>query len=329
MAPEQIKGEVADRRTDVFALGIVLYELVTGHRLFKRFNQAGMARAVLSDSIVAPTRVEPSVPLALEAICMRALSRPREQRYATAAEMRRELLVAMRALASEEPSAELAELMVRSFTDRISDKRVLLRNVREGSVVDHVPVGDVDLTVDLPGIEEPPVGVEWEVPDAPALPLGLAHATTTNASGPMSTSMTSSPSEPAPTERGRSRTLWPLAVILVALTVVTAAGMRFVHDRRAAGRTSEPAPQQPSAAPAMPSQALLPPVEAIASASGSTSERSAPPNVAIAPSVAPAPSSRRRARPPATAPIVVTQPPPEEPPPPAPSASVRGFRRFQ
>jgi serine/threonine-protein kinase len=156
MAPEQLKNDPAapvDRRTDVFALGVVLYELLTGHTLFKRFNARATMRAVMSDPIVPVRRVEPAVPAELEAICMRALARSLEERYANAAEMRRELLVAMRVLASEEPSAELAELMVKSFPDRIDEKQVLLRRVREGSIVDRIPVGDVDITVSIPGID--------------------------------------------------------------------------------------------------------------------------------------------------------------------------------
>jgi len=48
--------------------------------------------------------------------------------------------------------------IVDPFPDRIDDKRVLLRNVREGSIVDHIPVGDIDVTIDIPGIDDLPVG---------------------------------------------------------------------------------------------------------------------------------------------------------------------------
>ncbi len=153
MAPEQLRKEAIDRRTDVFALGVVLYELLTGHTLFRRFSAAATMRAVLSSPIVPVRRADPGVPLSLEAICARALMRDPDERYANAASMRRDLRVAMRDLVSEEPSAELAELMARSFPNRIAEKQLLVSRVREGSVVDRVPAGDVDVTVSLPGID--------------------------------------------------------------------------------------------------------------------------------------------------------------------------------
>src|SRR5262249_43677905 len=128
MAPEQVKGDAIDRRTDVFALGVLLYELGTMRRLFKRFSQLAIVKAITQEPIVPPSRVSAEFPAPLEAICMRALARDRGARYATAAEMRKDLLAAMRELrASDEPSADLARLMHDLFLDRMEEKRELLR----------------------------------------------------------------------------------------------------------------------------------------------------------------------------------------------------------
>src|SRR5262249_45766523 len=88
MAPEQVRGDRdLDRRCDVFAMGIVLWELLTGRRLFKSESELATLAAVL-DQPVPPVRAfAPQVPEALEEVCLRALERDRAQRFATAADM--------------------------------------------------------------------------------------------------------------------------------------------------------------------------------------------------------------------------------------------------
>ena len=96
MSPEQCRGRALDRRSDVFALGIVLYELTTRKRLFKRSNKLAMLEAVCRDPIYPPSKLIKGYPAALERVLMKALKRDPDARYATAAEMRRDLLSAMR-----------------------------------------------------------------------------------------------------------------------------------------------------------------------------------------------------------------------------------------
>lgn len=91
MAPEQLRREELDRRTDVFSLGIVLWELTCGRRLFRRQNEAETVVAVLQEPIPKPSSVMLDYPASLERIVMRALSRDREERYQTTAQMARDL----------------------------------------------------------------------------------------------------------------------------------------------------------------------------------------------------------------------------------------------
>lgn len=90
MAPEQTRGEDVDARADLFSLGVVLWEMVTGRRLFRRDGEFATMRAVLEDSIDPPSRIAP-VPSDLDYIVMRALSRDRARRYQSAEEMRIDL----------------------------------------------------------------------------------------------------------------------------------------------------------------------------------------------------------------------------------------------
>ncbi len=87
MAPEQIAGN-ADRRSDVFSMGIVLYEATTGQRPFTGSNDAEIMHAVLGGQITPPTRIIRSYPPELEQIVLKAMASDPAQRYATAERMR-------------------------------------------------------------------------------------------------------------------------------------------------------------------------------------------------------------------------------------------------
>jgi hypothetical protein len=85
MSPEQLRHHVTDRRTDVFALGVVLWEATVGRRLFKRENEFDSMVAIMEEPIPPPSTVQRDYPAALEEIVMRALERDVEHRYPTAA----------------------------------------------------------------------------------------------------------------------------------------------------------------------------------------------------------------------------------------------------
>jgi serine/threonine-protein kinase len=87
MAPEQLLGEPLDRRCDVFALGILLFELATHQRLFKRASDFLSAKAILEEPIQRAEAVDPAVPTALADVIARALERAPASRFADAREM--------------------------------------------------------------------------------------------------------------------------------------------------------------------------------------------------------------------------------------------------
>jgi serine/threonine-protein kinase len=98
MSPEHVKEEAVDRRADVFAAGIVLWELLTGRRLFKPKHGAHGVALVLYEPIPPPSREAPDVPPALDSIVLRAVERDPAVRWATAGEMREALYDFMRGL---------------------------------------------------------------------------------------------------------------------------------------------------------------------------------------------------------------------------------------
>lgn len=91
MSPEQAKGGKVDARTDIFALGVVLHELLTGSRLFQADSETETLGRVLHGDIAPPSVTAAKVPAALDAIVMRALERDPAKRYGTMEELGREL----------------------------------------------------------------------------------------------------------------------------------------------------------------------------------------------------------------------------------------------
>ena len=109
MSPEQSRGDRVDARTDVFALGIVLWELLTGGRLFDGDSDVAVLRAVQDSLIAPPTRLNPDVPQELSDVVMKALSRRVEERFQSAQEFERALatFVLRSAQAVEDTSVSL------------------------------------------------------------------------------------------------------------------------------------------------------------------------------------------------------------------------------
>lgn len=91
MSPEQARGELLDGRTDLFSLGLVLYEMATGRQAFGGQTTAVVFDAILNRDPVPVQQVNPAIPVELEHIITRALEKDRRMRYQTAADMQSEL----------------------------------------------------------------------------------------------------------------------------------------------------------------------------------------------------------------------------------------------
>ena len=96
MSPEQARGETLDERSDIFSLGAVLYEMVTGSRAFPGQTNAVIFDAILNKAPVTPVHFAPDVPAKLGQIINNAIEKRRELRYQSAADLRADLLRATR-----------------------------------------------------------------------------------------------------------------------------------------------------------------------------------------------------------------------------------------
>src|SRR5262249_29035077 len=111
-----------------FSLGIVLHELVTGKRLYKREGHARVVDAIREEPAMPPSRAAEGCPRSLDDACQRALEKAPDDRYANAADMRRDLLEVARDVV--DPTEALAQMMRRLFEDRITEKTALVADVR-------------------------------------------------------------------------------------------------------------------------------------------------------------------------------------------------------
>jgi eukaryotic-like serine/threonine-protein kinase len=131
MSPEQIRGDPLDARSDIFSLGVVLHECLTGMRLFHGKNAEEGMLAALREAVAAPSRQNAEVSPDIDAVVLKALERERDRRYNTALEFARAIERAAGGLIwHPEQSGELVQ---RHFTDRRAQTRDLLDNAQEGS----------------------------------------------------------------------------------------------------------------------------------------------------------------------------------------------------
>jgi eukaryotic-like serine/threonine-protein kinase len=91
MAPEQLEGKAVDPRTDIFGLGVILYEMVTGQRPFAGSSQLSVIASIISADPVQPRSLQPACPAALERIILTALEKNPDDRWQTAHDVARQL----------------------------------------------------------------------------------------------------------------------------------------------------------------------------------------------------------------------------------------------
>jgi len=299
MAPEQLQHGAVDRRTDVFAAGVVLWELLTGQRLFFADSPSEIMSRVLTAPIEPPQKHAPHVPPSLSGVCIRALSRDASARFATAEEM---------ALALEDaiamPRAKDVGSWVATTARAVLESRALLVQEVERSSHTLPLVGQTsdpalaraieeaerrrqhaDMPTDVGGRAPAPVSNPPQAPFSAPPPAPNAYASAPRVLGiDEGTGLASVQStyHPAAPVRPASRAAWVIALAAAAtLVVLVVIGIAVVRARTppAAAASNAETLGAPTSEPAPPASPAPPSV-----VSASTSVSTPASTTAIAPS---------------------------------------------
>jgi serine/threonine-protein kinase len=131
MSPEQVQSGEMDRRADIFALGIVLFESTTRRRLFKGEDEQGTMAKVLRCEVPPPSTIREEYPETLEKIVLKALRPDPEDRYQTAEEMQLALEAYMMETGMPVLPSAVARLMKEIFPDNMAEKELVLRQFEQ------------------------------------------------------------------------------------------------------------------------------------------------------------------------------------------------------
>jgi eukaryotic-like serine/threonine-protein kinase len=270
MSPEQARGGQVDRRTDIFAMGIVLYKLTTGAHPFAGENDLVTMRNIISRPALPPRLKKPDLPADLEQVLMKCLHKDADKRYQTMLELER----AVQAVLAKDPPVTDDDISMFARTvmgERSQRRRTALRDaVRMIDERTSSPPPDAVLVRDsvsefffpqLPASAQRD-GIPAPRPSAPSVTLDLLPK-----SAFQSSSIQGSPGAiEVPASRRRSNIV--VAAVAIALTAAVGAGL-VLHGRRGPER----APIDLTAAPA---------ATAGAAAAGAAAE---PTHVAVAPAI--------------------------------------------
>ncbi|MBW2733647.1 MAG: serine/threonine protein kinase [Deltaproteobacteria bacterium] len=124
-SPEQIQHLELDARSDVFSLGVVIYELLTAARLFRRNTEAAVLKAVMEAPIEPPSKLNPDIPPELDELVLRALHRDRDERFQSAEEFRLGLETIGQSLDAPMTTHAVADWMQDAFAERHAKRKKL------------------------------------------------------------------------------------------------------------------------------------------------------------------------------------------------------------
>ncbi|WP_437562150.1 serine/threonine-protein kinase [Sorangium sp. So ce542] len=226
MSPEQIAGEPLDRRADVYSAGVVLWETLTGERLFEGRGEALSILRLLQAGVDPPSARRPGVPPELEAITLRALARCPEDRFPTA----REMALALEATGLAASTSEVGA-WVASLADEALAQRAALIAAIEPAVA--TPSAPPELGAAL-GAAGAAVGTAGAALGTAEAALGTAGAALGTAGAALGTAgagpaEAAGASAPQPAAASPSRRRWGAAAAGAALAIAAAAAIGFAR----------------------------------------------------------------------------------------------------
>ena len=127
MSPEQANGDPLDERTDVFCLGIILWELLTNKRLFASKNELSSLKKIKNCEIPNAQKINPEIPTELNNILKKSLSKNKNSRYKTAAKFEQDLIMFLNKTHSEYSHYDFISLVKKLYRKQIMEERETLK----------------------------------------------------------------------------------------------------------------------------------------------------------------------------------------------------------
>lgn len=131
MSPEQCMGKPLDHRSDLFSLGVVLYEWITGFKLFTGESEVAILKSITEGKIYAPSYFKADIPAAVENILMKALEKDREKRYQTAWDMQYDVDQYLSQAEFTPSNIHLSNFLKQLFADELEQEKERLFGGRE------------------------------------------------------------------------------------------------------------------------------------------------------------------------------------------------------
>ena len=156
MSPEQVRGLPIDKRSDIFAVGIVLYELLTGERLFIGESDFSTLEKVRNVEITPPSSYNKKIPAELERVVLKALARDPDDRYANAIDLHDDLQSFLYSVGEFFSRKDLAAWMKKTFAMEIEEDNAKLEEFRQ--VAPPVASAEVSRRAAVAGLPAPRVG---------------------------------------------------------------------------------------------------------------------------------------------------------------------------
>ena len=178
VAPEQLSGGVIDRRTDVFGLGVVMWEALALQRLFRMEDEQECLRAILSGEPPTPSAIRPEVPVELSAICLKALAPFPDYRFQTAGEMRDAIESFLIRVGYHREAGAIKNYMEQVFGRQHESRQKTVRRLAAITTTGEMPI-TVDVTFDDDDDDFPDLEVKYS--PVPADPADLARGTPVDA----------------------------------------------------------------------------------------------------------------------------------------------------
>ncbi|MHB8420036.1 MAG: protein kinase domain-containing protein [Myxococcales bacterium] len=158
MSPEQVRGMPVDRRSDIFALGVILYEMLTGERLFVGESDFSTLEKVRNAEVLPPREFNEAIPEALEAIVMKSLAREPETRYQWAAEMGEDLMRFLVQGSAVYGQKQLAQHMKAEFAHELERENERMARFASLEAEEGTPVSPMPPPSEVPS--NPPPGAK-------------------------------------------------------------------------------------------------------------------------------------------------------------------------